>query len=230
MQIYDLDKSYNFLKIDARNSMYPTYGFIVNDMTVFGETDNNWSTFYGYASSHTWLTYGKRRLELEAGEYISIPICNNVLRIETKDVFFGVFRLGFMGQFIVGKVEDNGRLCYIDGCSDSMLVYPPRKGDPSLNALYFPPGIEQSWHTHPSIRMGFVAEGEGTAWFGQRESTSKVSDTYPLKKGNAFLLPEQELHRFSTKDKSMKIIAFHPDGDWGPTDENHAMINRTYIK
>jgi hypothetical protein len=28
----------------------------------------------------------------------------------------------------------------------------------------------------------------------------------------------------------MRVIAYHPDGDWGPTDENHTMLNRTYIK
>jgi hypothetical protein len=45
-----------------------------------------------------------------------------------------------------------------------------------------------------------------------------------------FCLEEQELHRFRTKNNEMRIIAFHPDGDWGPTDENHVMINRTYVK
>jgi quercetin dioxygenase-like cupin family protein len=49
--------------------------------------------------------------------------------------------------------------------------------------------------------------------------------------GVMFALEEKELHRFRTSDSEevMKIIAFHPDGDWGPTDENHTMINRTYI-
>ena len=40
---------------------------------------------------------------------------------------------------------------------------------------------------------------------------------------------EQELHSFRTTSDIMDIIAFHPDSDTGPTDENHPMINRTYI-
>jgi hypothetical protein len=27
----------------------------------------------------------------------------------------------------------------------------------------------------------------------------------------------------------MDVIAFHPDSDWGPTDEKHPMLNRTYL-
>jgi len=38
-----------------------------------------------------------------------------------------------------------------------------------------------------------------------------------------------ENHRFRTVDSTMTVIAFHPDGDWGPTDHTHTMINRTYI-
>ena len=35
-------------------------------------------------------------------------------------------RIGFKGQNLVGgPIEERGRLAYIDGCSDSLLVYPP---------------------------------------------------------------------------------------------------------
>ena len=119
--------------------------------------------------------------------------------------------------------EELGRLSYIDGCSDSLLVYPPRLGDPTLNYLYFPPGIDQSFHTHPSVRIGCVIQGEGKASLRDKEI-----DLLP---GIMFALEEKELHRFRTSASGdvMKIIAFHPDGDWGPTDENHTMLNRTYI-
>jgi len=103
-----------------------------------------------------------------------------------------------------------------------LLVYPPRLGDPTLNYLYFPPGIDQSFHTHPSIRVGCVIQGEGKASLRDKEI-----DLVP---GVMFALEEKELHRFRTSSGDiMKIIAFHPDGDWGPTDENHTMLNRTYI-
>lgn len=53
-----------------------------------------------------------------------------------------------------GPIEKTGRLKYIDGCTDSLLIPPVKKGDPCLNHLHFPVGIEQTMHTHPSIRIG----------------------------------------------------------------------------
>ena len=44
-----------------------------------------------------------------------------------------------------------------------------------------------------------------------------------------FCIEEREVHRFSTSNEEMVVLAFHPDGDWGPTDHNHTMLNRTYI-
>jgi hypothetical protein len=52
---------------------------------------------------------------------------------------------------------------------------------------------------------------------------------YPLEAGSIFCIEERENHRFQTINDTMKIIAYHPDGDWGPTDQNHTMLNRTYI-
>jgi quercetin dioxygenase-like cupin family protein len=132
-----------------------------------------------------------------------------------------IVRHGFKGQPLVGgPVEDSGRLCYIDNCSDSLLVYPPRLGDPSLSLLSFPPGIIQRWHTHPSIRLGVVIRGQGT-------SCTKTGD-HELVPGVMFCMNEREIHRFTTTDSGLDVISFHPDGDWGPTDENHTLINRTY--
>ena len=28
----------------------------------------------------------------------------------------------------------------------------------------------------------------------------------------------------------MDVIAYHPDSDWGPTDETHPMVNRTFVE
>ena len=103
-----------------------------------------------------------------------------------------------------------------------MLVYPPRFGDPSLNFLHFPSNINQTFHTHPSIRMGCVIGGRGVSTLADKE--------VQLTEGMMFCLEEQEYHRFRTENSHMDIIAFHPDGDWGPTDENHTMLNRTYLE
>lgn len=129
---------------------------------------------------------------------------------------------GFIGQTVLGvELEDAGRLQYIDGCTDSLLIYAPKKGDPCLNHLHFPEGIDQTFHTHPSIRMGYVARGNGVASFPDGD--------HALTEGDIFLLPIDTLHRFRTPDESMDIIAFHPETDTGPTDEDHPMLNRTII-
>lgn len=60
-----------------------------------------------------------------------------------------------------GPIEQTGRLKYIDGCTDSVLISPVRKGDPCLNHLHFPTGINQTMHTHPSLRIGLVIRGAG---------------------------------------------------------------------
>lgn len=232
MRIVSVDEG--FVDLDARDTMYPTYGFLLkDDEAVIGNPEFRWSTLYGFSDGYTTLAVNGTEIRLQPKEYVCYPMGEYSLSLVAKGTFFGVLRLGFSGQFIIGEVEKRGRLCYIDGCSDSLLVYPPRQGDPSLNSLHFPPAINQSFHTHPSIRMGYVADGEGYACFGYDPAKMYHADRSihePLKKGSAFLLSEQELHRFKTDDSGMTVIAFHPDGDWGPTDQNHTMLNRTYIK
>ena len=136
-------------------------------------------------------------------------------------------RIGYKSQNTIGgPIEETGRLCYIDSCSDSLLVYPPRMGDPSLNLLFFPPKVEQSFHIHPSVRLGTVARGSGFACI---KDGSGEERRIPLNQGDVFCIEERENHRFMTEDGSMTVIAYHPDGDWGPTDHNHTMLNRTYL-
>lgn len=135
-----------------------------------------------------------------------------------------------------GPIERVGRLKYIDGCTDSLLIPPVKLGDPCLNHLHFPAGIRQTMHTHPSIRLGIVTSGRGECVtpFGNIE----------LLPGMAFaIMPENGLfrigsdgeqhlvgsHCFYTEDSEMNVIAFHPDSDFGPTDEEHPMLNRTMV-
>ena len=54
-----------------------------------------------------------------------------------------------------------GRLNYIDGCTDTLLVPPVKMGDACLNVLYFPSNTHQTRHYHPSIRTGVIISGEG---------------------------------------------------------------------
>jgi mannose-6-phosphate isomerase-like protein (cupin superfamily) len=157
---------------------------------------------------------------LRPGMYFAVPGAGSVEGrgagvVVTRDAFRGVFMLG-------GPLEPEGRLRYIDGCTDSLLVPPVMLGDPCLNALYFPPAIDQTEHTHPSARVGVVASGRGECVTPER--------TFPLSPGLAFVIPAGARHRFRTGDEAMVVVAYHPDSDTGPTHESHPMINRTIVE
>jgi mannose-6-phosphate isomerase-like protein (cupin superfamily) len=203
--------------IDLRDTMYPCTGTKVHASTF---TATPYSTVYGFAINgevvlpNGWVA--------KSGQYFCYAAkSNEVFEASSTAVF--IERLGFLGQNTLGgPIEESGRLCYIDGCSDSLLVYPPRCGDPSLNMLYFPEGIDQSFHIHPSVRLGIVVSGTGKSTLRDK--------TIDLEVGDMFCIEEREYHRFKTElGQTLTVIAFHPDGDWGPTDQNHTMLNRTYI-
>jgi quercetin dioxygenase-like cupin family protein len=203
--------------IDLRNTMYPCTG---TKLCYSSYTATPYSTVYGFVL--------EGEVNLPNG-WTAKPQQYFCYAAKDADVFVtngtAVFieRLGFLGQNVLGgPLEESGRLCYIDGCSDSLLVYPPRSGDPSLNMLFFPPGIDQTFHIHPSVRLGVVVKGCGKSTLG--------NETIDLEVGDLFCIEEREYHRFRTElDQTLTVIAFHPDGDWGPTDQNHTMLNRTYI-
>ena len=136
-----------------------------------------------------------------------------------------------------GPVEEEGRLKYIDGCTDSLLIPPVKLGDPCFNHLHFPKNITQTPHTHPSDRIGIVSKGYG-------QCITPFGDL-PLTEGMIFVIREWDgetydtgldgkvypngTHKFNTQDSSMDVIAFHPDSDFGATDIFHPMINRTFV-
>jgi hypothetical protein len=129
---------------------------------------------------------------------------------------------GYGGLPIVGgPLEAKGRLRYINGCSDTLLVGPPRLGEPCLNHLHIPAGVNQSAHTHPSARIGVIARGRGEC--------RTPRGTYLLEAGMGWYIPTGCLHSFHTQDEPLDVIAWHPDSDFGPTDENHPMVNRTIL-
>lgn len=133
-----------------------------------------------------------------------------------------ISRISYKGMFSIGgQIEEAGRLRYIDGCRDSLLIPPILKGDPCLNALYFPKSITQTPHTHPSVRVGMVAKGRGECVTND--------GVFPLEAGKVFIIPPEVLHSFNTYDDEMVVIAYHPDSDFGATHEEHPMINRTIV-
>jgi quercetin dioxygenase-like cupin family protein len=121
---------------------------------------------------------------------------------------------------IGGPVETSGRLAYIDGCSDSLLVCPPRIGEPCLNLLHLPPGINQTAHTHPSDRIGIILGGAGMC---------QSAGVHALRPGMCWYIPAGCVHSFHTADVALDVFAWHPDSDFGPSHDAHPMLNRTIV-
>ena len=141
-------------------------------------------------------------------------------------------------SMVGGPIENHGRLRYIDGCTDSLLIPPVKLGDPCLNHLHFPPNIDQTPHTHPSHRIGIVARGRGTCVTPWGEIPLYPGQIFVIKEwdGETYeRTPEGDMqpvgtHKFRTPENSgMDVIAFHPDSDFGPEDVDHPMINRTIV-
>lgn len=129
---------------------------------------------------------------------------------------------GYRGlRQIGGPLEAIGRLRYIDGCSDTLLISPPRWGEPCLNHLHIPPHTDQTPHTHPSVRIGVIMGGTGEC--------RTLEGVYPLRPGMGWYIPTGCLHSFFTRDEALDVVAWHPDSDFGPRDDDHPMINRTVI-
>lgn len=176
-------------------------------------------THFGYVSEgDAFLETDSGKFNLKSGMFFCVP---NSLKISGGEGVI-VTRLDYKGMFFLGgPIEDKGRLRYIDGCRDTLLIPPLLKGDPCLNALYFPKSITQTPHTHPSVRTGIVAKGSGEC--------VTPNGTFPLQKGSAFIIAPEALHSFNTFDDEMVVIAYHPDSDFGATHEEHPMVNRTMV-
>lgn len=187
------------------------------------ETEDD--TVYGFTCRWTILITPSGTFTLQPGMFFCAPTPCKIKSFQDGDgnSALAICRHGYRGIFSVGgPIEDRGRLRYIDGCSDTLLICPPRLGEPCLNHLHFPKNISQTMHTHPSIRVGVVARGNGVC------KTPEAA--FDLKPGMLWLLPEDTPHCFFTYDETMDVIAWHPDSDTGPSDEDHPMINRTIVE
>ena len=176
------------------------------------------ATHFLYAEDETRIIFADRSHELAAGMYASIPGSAVVQSgrgiVTSRHSYDGFFQIG-------GPVEEFGRLRYIDGCTDSLLIPPVILGDPCLNLLHIPPHTEQTRHTHPSFRTGLIISGSGEC--------VTPDGRHPLTPGLAFLIPTDAAHSFHTTEQALRVIAFHPDSDFGPTHEVHPMVNRTIV-
>ena len=201
---------------------------LIQQLTTFPTDVYGWSDPLECQAPGTYFGYvfdGRSRLKCESGEfelrtgmYFAVPnglqISGGTGLLIHAQHHHGFFHLG-------GPIELTGRLRYIDGCTDSLLIPPIIMGDPCLNLLHLPAGTRQTPHTHPSFRIGLILSGEGECV----TPTERIA----LKPGLAFTIAEEGRHCFHTSHQSLLVLAYHPDSDCGPTHENHPMINRTII-
>ena len=197
---------------------------------VFGFTPNtslklpHGHTHFGVVvSGEIELSNPERKRTLTQGDFFSVTGCATINSSSGLGMVSSAY--GYTGLNVFGgPLEETGRLRYIDGCTDTLLVPPVRKGDACLNHLHFPPGIVQTPHTHPSIRTGIVYRGRGECL------VPRCTYPVPLVPGYAFIIETGAVHSFNTYDEAMDVIAFHPDSDTGMTDDDHPMVNRTIVE
>jgi quercetin dioxygenase-like cupin family protein len=210
------------LMSDFGDRAFPSkvYGFLAErgDLSI-----EEAGTFFGFVwtGEVSFLVDGRVQ-SVGEGEYFSLPF-EARLAVTGTGKGFGVLRCGYRGLFAVGgPVETRGRLKYIDGCSDTLLISPPLRGDPCFNLLHFPAGIDQTKHTHPTIRAGLIHRGSGLC--------HTATGSEELLPGRMFILFPDAVHAFSTVGtEGMALTVFHPDSDFGPTHDEHPMLNRTIV-
>lgn len=207
------------LLVDLSKDEFPT-ALIHWNQGILRLTASHHVTYFGYVyRGEPLLKTSAGDFTLREGMYFSLPGGGTLLG-EGQGII--ISRLGYQGMFSIGgPIEPEGRLLYIDGCRDSLLIPPVLKGNPCLNGLYFPSGINQTPHTHPSMRIGMIVSGYGEC--------VTADEVFPLEPGQVFVIPAGGLHSFRTLDSPMAVVAYHPDSDVGPTNESHPMVNRTLV-
>lgn len=183
------------------------------------------------SGNHNYLIYvltGNAVININANRTYSLQEnmycnCDEKFDLENNGLTLIIKQHHYKGLFSIGgPVKEKGILQYIDGCSDTLLLSPDIMGNPCFNLLYIPPYTNQSQHTHPSYRIGVILSGTGLC-----KTANEEIELYP---GLIFIIPKDSLHSFFTQDTALRVVAYHPDSDFGPTHENHPMINKTILQ
>ncbi|MCC5631854.1 AraC family ligand binding domain-containing protein [Nostoc sphaeroides CHAB 2801] len=205
-------------KLDYTMAVHPSSAYWVINSIKVNESEKD-THFLFVSEGEVTLNSNNGEFLLRKNCFAAVP--GNFSLDGTAQVLVAT-RLNYTGLFTIGgPIEPLGRLNYIDGCSSTVLINPLKRGEPCLNFLYVPPGVSQTPHTHPSLRIGLVAAGSGTCQVDE--------GTFKMEPGTVFCLPENKLHSFSAIDDSLRIIIYHPDSDVGPTDDSHTMLNNTFV-
>jgi hypothetical protein len=221
-QFLTLAKGQTYVDDSDPRELTALYRWSLNNTIKDPPCGHTFAGCLGYIENGSWLTRSNgERFYLRAGMYFAsgepMHLCGGSGILLHCHTYRPMFVIG-------GPIEDKGRLRYIDGCTDSLLLPPIKCGDPCLNALYFPAGVNQTQHTHPSLRAGLVVQGQGECILPDREPV-------PLVPGVCFVIEKDGLHSFRTPpESSMTVIAYHPDSDTGPKDDDHPMVNRTIVE
>ena len=202
------------------------YGFenISQERSEPIEIDKSGSSFGYVNKGFILIKHNNIVTKINEGFYFSLPKEYEITLISDSYQFCVWVQKGYDSPMRLGLLENEGRLKYIDGCKDSVLLNPTKMGDPCLNALFMPEGVNQTSHTHPSLRSGFIIDGGAIC--------EAENGTFNLESGQIFYLEQDAKHKFRSDLSDfvrMRLIAFHPDSDFGATDETHPMLNRTIV-
>ncbi|MGB3295450.1 MAG: cupin domain-containing protein [Phormidesmis sp.] len=180
-------------------------------------------THYGFAFQGTATLSRAGQSEpfpLQAGMYFSLAEAATIQGENASGMV--ITDLAHKGVFLLGgPIGASGRFAYIDGGTTSLLISPLETGDPCLNALYMPPHVDQTVHSHPSDRAGIVIDGSGDCFDDKA--------CYPLTPGSLFHISPNQEHKFCTYAQPLHLVVFHPDSDIGFTHRNHPMLRRTLV-
>lgn len=218
---------------DFQASEHPTRIHLETKMD-FGRGINllGCGTHFGFVQSGAvklsrWSNQYRNQFPIGAGMYFCLPEEGTLVASAAYTSFLVVTHRTFEGLFHVGgPIEATGRLKYIDGGTDTVLIPPIRFGDPCLNHLHLPPGVNQTLHTQPSLRVGLITKGAGMC---EVPTDDGGWAQIPLEPGTLFIIPPNGQHRFLTGQAPLDFIAYHPDSEFGHRDDDHPMINRTMI-
>lgn len=197
-----------------------------NDRLVLTKPIDSCDVALSHVAHFGYISGGTARLITSNNTYIISEgysfMCSGAATIEGAEGIVITQHVGEeMPDVVTGKLEHKGRLRYIDRCSDSLIISPRVMGQPCLNLLYFPPDVFQTAHTHPSDRVGMILSGSGRC--------HTENGIIELEAGMLFRILANGVHNFETTGEEMRVLAYHPDSDFGPTDKVHPMINRTII-
>jgi hypothetical protein len=107
--------------IDQTNTMYPTKMISISDNFTLEKTIGN---IYGFVTQGKFtIKIDGRYWNVQEGDFFSLKTSTVDESMALKDTeqgqMFWIVRYGFQGIDMVGASEKNGRLSYIDGCTDS---------------------------------------------------------------------------------------------------------------